>query len=534
MPRSSTRSLRLAGALAGALLFPALGLAAVDRDVLEDSDFDKTVTIAFNGASATVTGADSAGVTVTPGTGAAVAIASTVPGVQYVLSGASGAGHLQVTSTNRCKVVLDGVSLASSDGPALSVLTSERTFLVLADGKTNTLADAATYARTGKGTVHTGGKLLVSGSGAAKVSSLGGHGVYADKDLRVLAGTIEVTAAAKDAIHPKNAFVLEGGSLVLSATGDGVDAGAGITLNGGRIAFSSTVADTKALKTDGTCTINGGLVTATIAGDQSKAVSAATGVVVTGGTLLLDLSGNVVLEAATTTGGTAYTDPSYCTAIKCDADVAISGGHIVITHTGTAGKGISAGGNVTISDGFVDATIAGGPSSSYTDDTGAIDTASGDAITADGNLVITGGTLRLDLKGAGADGLSADTLVDIQGGRGDITAAGDRTKGLKSKAAMKLGGGAFTFALSGNVVLEQVATSRYDPSYCAAIKCDGDLSVTGGTFAITHTGTAGKGVSVDGNIVMSGGVFTISNSGGVSAKFTNASGVLDMASGDCF
>lgn len=521
-----------------ALLLPLAGIAAVDRDVLEDADFDKTVTIVYNGLSATVTGADAAGVTVTQGSNtSAVAITSSVAGVQYVLSGTSTAGYLQLTSTNRSKVVLNGVSLVSPDGPAVSVLTSERTFLVLADGKSNSLTDSSSYSRTGKGTIHTGGKLLLSGAGSVQIGSLGGHGIYTDSNVRVLGGTVAVTAAAKDAIHPKSAFQLDDGNLSLVATGDGVDAAGGITVNGGRIDFSTTVADVKALKTDAACVVNGGVVTATIAGDQSKGISAATGVTINGGSLFFNLSGNVVLESATTTSGTAYSDPAYCTAIKSDTDVVITGGHVVITHTGTAGKGISADGNITISNGVVDATIAGGASASYTDSTGAADTAAGDAITADGSLTITGGTIRADLQGASADGLSSDTLVSITGGSFDIKASGDQTKGLKSKAAMNLGGGTFTFTLSGNVVLEASTTSTgtacYDPSYCSGIKCDGDLTVSGGSFTITHTGTAGKGVSVDGNIAMTGGTFAITTSGGATSTYTNESGVIDIAAADC-
>jgi hypothetical protein len=129
-------------------LLPLAGNAAVDRDVLEDADFDKTVTIVYNGLSATVTGADAAGVTVAQGSNtSAVAITSSVAGVQYVLSGSSTGGYLQLTSTNRSKVVLNGVSLVSPNGPAVSVLTSERTFLVLADGKSNSLTDSSSYSR---------------------------------------------------------------------------------------------------------------------------------------------------------------------------------------------------------------------------------------------------------------------------------------------------------------------------------------------------------------------------------------------------
>lgn len=518
------------------LTLPALLFAAVDRDLLEDADFDKVVSITYSSGAATITGADAAGITVKSGSNpACLLVSSTVPGVRYVLSGTSPAGCFQLTSTNRAKIVLAGVSLVSPDGPALSVLGTERTFLVLADGASNTLSDSASYTRTGKGTVHTGGKLLVSGAGSLTITSLVGHGVYTDKDLRVLDGSITVLAAAKDALHPKNAFRLDRGSLALAATGDGIDAAESITLAGGRVSFTSSVADVKALKTDGTFTMSGGTVTTTLAGNQSKAVSAAGDVSITGGALLLDLSGAVVLETVTATDGTTYSDPSYCTGIKCDGNVAITGGHLALTHTGIAGKGISADGDITLTGGIFDFTLSGGPSAAYVDDTGATDTASADAITADGALTVTGGTFRLDLQGVSTDGLSSDTLVDVSGGTGTIRASGNQTKGFKSKSAMRLAGGSYSFVLSGSVVLEQITgTTRYDPSYCTAIKCDGDLTVAGGSYTITHTGVAGKGVSVDGDILMSAGVFTITNSGTASATYVNASGVTDRAAADCF
>lgn len=534
--RSRPASRRLLPLFALFATLPPLARAAVDRDRLEDADFTKIVTIAFDGATATVTGAEAVGVTVTRGANDSyVAVASTVAGVQYVLSGSSTAGYFQLTSSNRAKVVLKGVSLASPNGPAISVLGGERTFLVLADGTASSLTDSASYSRTGKGAVHTAGKLLVSGNGALSVTSLGGHGVYADKDLRVFSGSLTIPAATKDALHPNKAFRLDGGSLSLAATGDGIDAASGITLAGGRVSFVSAVADVKALKTDGAFVMTGGVVSATLSGDQSKAVSAAGDVTLAGGALFLDLSGNVVLESATTAEGLAYSDPSYCTGVKSDANVTISGAHLVVTHSGVAGKGVSADGNVTISKGVIDITVSGGASASYTDDTGALDTAASDAVTADGTLAVTGGDFRIDLQGASADGLSADTLVSVTGGDFAIKASGAQTKGLKSKAAMSLGGGTFSFAMSGGVVLEPITgTAYYDPSYCTAIKCNGNLTVSAGNYTIAHTGTAGKGVSVDGDIVMTGGAFAITNSGAASATFTNVSGVTDRAAADCF
>lgn len=469
------------------LALPAALRADVDRDRIEDADFTKTVTIVFDGSSATVSGADAAGVTVTRGaTDSRVAIASSVSGIQYVLSGASPAGYLQLSSANRAKIVLDGVSLASPDGPALSVLGSERTFLVLPEGKTNTLADSATYSRTGKGTVHTGGKLLVSGPGSLSIASLGGHGINSDKDLRVLGGHLAVTAAAKDALHPKNAFRLDAGSLDLAATGDGIDAAESISLAGGRVSFVSSVADVKALKTDGAFTMSGGTVTATLSGDQSKAVSAATGVSISGGALFLDLSGGVVLESVTATDGSTYSDPSYCTAIKCDGALAVTGGTFVITHSGTAGKGVSVDGDIVMSGGSFTITNSGAASATFVNASGATDRAAADCFKSDANLTITGGTLSATATGAGGDAISCDgaAVIGILGV--DTTpVVTARTSGARQ-------------LVSGS-----------DYINCKAFKAGGNLTVNGGRYTASTSTDGGEGLESKAHLVINGGTLEI-------------------------
>ncbi len=530
--RSEIRT--LAAVLAAAFL-PCIAFPGVDRDRLEDADFPRTVTIVFDGTGATVTDTDGAGVSVTRGsTDSALAITSGVEGVCYVLSGSASPGYVQITSSTRCKVVLNGLSLTATDGPALSVISTADSFLVIADGSTNSLADTASkYSRTGKGLVYTGGALMVSGRGTLNLSSACAHGIFTTGYLRVFEGVINVTAAASDAIHPKTYFRQDGGTLIMTPTGDGIDASSGIVIDGGRICFTSASADVKAVKTDGTLEILGGTIDATISGDQSKGLSAGGDIAVAGGALFFNLSGGVVLEEATAEDSSTYYDPSYCTAIKGDGDIAISDGHIVVTHTGTAGKGISVDGTASVSGGSLDIAVSGGSSASYVNAEGETDTATPTAVKADGNLTITGGTFKLALLSASAGGLSTDGILTISDGTFAVTATGNQSKGLKSDASMFLSGGTFNFAMSGGVVLE-ASGSYYDPSYCTAIKSEGDLTVSGGTFAITHSGTAGKGVSVDGNIVMTGGTFNIANSGGVSATYYNTDGALDMASSDCF
>lgn len=528
-----------------------------DRDYQENADFKRTVSIVFDGTTTTVT--DGAGVTVAYGASTSqVAITSAVEGVQYVLSGTSGAGHVQITSTQPCKVRLAGVTLTSTNGPAVSMISAGRNFVVSDAGTSNSLTDSASYTRTGSGTLYASGPMILSGEGAVTITGIKSHAIYGGSYIRVLGGAVKVPAAVKDAVHSKTLFQLDDGALDLTATGDGIDGDTGnIVINGGSLSVRSLVDDTKAVGCDGTIAVNGGLLNLTVNGVQSKGLSCGGDLTVGGGSVVMNLAGAVFLESVTS-GATTYVDPAYCTGLKSKANIAVSGGSLTLTHTGIAGKGISADGNISITGGVLDLATTGGRSASFTDSTGATDTASADCLKADGTLTISAGTITASSSGAGGDCLSSDLGLTVSGGNlslvtsgasGDclasdqslsisggvlsVTGKGAQSKGLKSGTDMAILGGTFTFAMSGAVVLEPVTASTYNPSYCTAMKCDGNLTVSNGTIGITHSGQAGKGISVDGNITITGGTLNIATSGANTTSFSNASGTLDMAAADC-
>lgn len=540
------------------LVLTGSGLRAADRDFVENSDFIRTVGIAFSGSSATVT--NGAGVTVTYGSSSSrITISSTLRGVEYVLSGTSADGFVEITSTHPAKITLNGVTLTSTDGPALSVVSTERVFVVTPPGTTSQLTDAATYTRTGTGTLYTTGPLVFSGRGALRIAGLKGHAVHGKAHIRCLGGEIKVTGAVKDAIHSKDRFRMDHGKLDLTATGDGIDGDTGtITINGGSISVRSTTDDTKCLTCDGDVTLNGGALDFTVTGVRSKGITTKANIVINGGSALMHLTGAVFLESVTGTSGT-YTDPSYCTAVKSDGNITVAGGSVTVTHTGTAGKGFSSGGDISITGGILDLATSGGPSASFTNSLGVTDMATADCLKADGNLTISngtisalstgisgdclssdlaltinGGTITTTVAGASGDCIASSTTLSVHGGTIGVTGKGAQSKGLKSTGLLTIDGGALVFTMSGAVVLETTATAgRYDPSYCTAIKADTNLTISNGSVTVTHTGTAGKAVSADGNIAIAGGTLALTVSGAPSAVFTNASGTADIAAGDC-
>ncbi|MFO1478036.1 MAG: carbohydrate-binding domain-containing protein [Verrucomicrobiota bacterium] len=490
--------------LPGFLRAAALGLmvvasagAAADADRVENSTWPSQVIIAFNGSSATVSNGASSGVTYVQ-TGAALVITSTVAGVEYVLSGTSAAGYVSITGTNACKLTLNGVHLDCTNGPAISILSTNRCYVVLAEGTTNSLSDSTTYTQSGSGTFYATGALVISGRGSLSVTGLKGHGISTKTYLRMLGGDVTVPAAAKDGIHTVSSFIMDQGTLNIAAASDGIDGDVGtVVINGGSINIYSTTDDVKGIKCDGTMTVTGGAINMTVNGVQSKALKSTGEMVINGGSLIFNLSGGVYLGTAasyTTNGSTVttntYTDPSYSTAIKCDTNLTITGGSITVTHTGTAGKGISADGNILITGGTFNLFTSGGASSIYTNDLKAADIAAADCLKADGTLQILGGKIYALSTGNAGDCISADGAAVIG------------VLGVTNSPV-------FNLATRGSKVLVSGSGESADYSNPKTFSVGGDLTFNGGVFTASTKNDGGEGLESKARLTINGGILEI-------------------------
>lgn len=152
-----------------------------------------------------------------------------------------------------------------------------------------------------------------------------------------------------------------------------------------------------------------------------------------------------------------------------------------------------------------------------------------DGIQTKGIFTMNSGTLTVtstaeDVKGVNA---SASDIV-ITGGTISMNISGAASKALRSKGATTITGGTMTLTTSGNAILE-ASGSGYDPSYCTAFKAGGDFTLSGGTITVTASGKGAKGISPDGNLTMTGGSYTFTSSGGA-ATYVNSTGVTDAYS----
>lgn len=174
---------------------------------------------------------------------------------EFVLSGAT-SQSLTFYSNKPFRLTLDGVDVTSLDGPALNIQSEQRTFIVLGEGSSNTLADSPVWSdrllpdgeeMDLKGTIFSEGPLVFSGSGSLSVSAVSEHAIASDAHVRLREGTLNIVSEGRDGIRADEAFIMDDGTLTIRTL---LDAGKGIKVDGKED-------DTLAL---GFIAINGGVI----------------------------------------------------------------------------------------------------------------------------------------------------------------------------------------------------------------------------------------------------------------------------------
>ena len=346
-----------------------------DDPEVEDS---YTVTIVYDGTTATVSIPSnlSETVTCTSGTGSNVEITNTneTDEVAYVLSGSSSDGSLVVDASYKMTLELNGLTLTSTTGAAINVKCGKRIAVILDEGTTNTLVDAAGGDQSG--CLRTKGHFEFSGSGTLNVTGNAKHAI-ASKEYTMIkssAGTINIVGAASDGIHAGQYFQMNGGTVNIDGNtlGDGIQA-----------EYKTDDNDVVIEAEDNTAYafITGGTLNITMAGSEdTKGIKAEGGVQITGGTFSINANsngsrgiqtdGNMTIseDDATTTMTIAATgglctldedsdDPHRCMGIKVDGNLTINAGTVTVTNTGTKSRGIKVGGTYTLNGGTVSANV---------------------------------------------------------------------------------------------------------------------------------------------------------------------------------
>lgn len=334
-----------------------------DDDYIENTTFDKTITVTFSQSGNASVSGDENGIVSINGNDV-IATNNTDQVIKYVLTGETSDGFFKLYSTKKQAIVLNSVSITNPDGAAINNQSKKRTFIVLNDGTKNYLTDGANYSDATdsedmKGCFFSEGQLIFSGSGYLEVDANCKAGIRSDDYVRTMPkANIWVDASSGNGIRGNEAVILTGGVVNINVTG---------------------TAD-KGISTDGEVRIEGGRTT-----------------IFTSGGYEYDSDEN---------------DYSACSGIKADSVININGGELNIKSTGTGGKGLNCDDEININDGVVRIITTG---KRQKDSKGSV---SPKGIKADGKINVSGGQtqVRLEGTGDGTEGIESKSEIHIEAG----------------------------------------------------------------------------------------------------------------------
>ena len=385
--------------------------------------------------------------------------------VTYTLSGTSSRGSLYMDGSYKATFVLNGLTLNSTDSAAINIRDGKRIAMKLADGTTNTLADASGGSH--KACMMVKGHTEFSGGGSLTLAGRTGHAFWGKEyvQLKSTVGTIKVTEAVGDGFNVNQYFQMNGGTLDISGVGDD-----GIQVSYKTDDDDNIIPLTEDEENTGEVLIKGGTLAVVVTAEMSKGIKSEGDVTISDGTL-----------AITTSGKYAYDndDKEYksSVAMKTDADMTISGGTLTLKATGYSGKCIKVDGAMKVSGGTLSANATGASSSTY---------GSAKAIKATGALTVSGGTIIT--TASSHEAIETKSTLSVTGGT--IYAAGS-DDAINSGSTTTISDGLLFANSSGN----------------DGIDSNGNMTISGGT--VIAVGASGAEVGIDvienGKLTISGG-----------------------------
>ncbi|MBS6474886.1 MAG: carbohydrate-binding domain-containing protein [Clostridiales bacterium] len=375
----------------------------------------------------------------------------------YVLSGELTEGRIIVDAadTDKLQIVLNGLSLHSSNHAPLYIRQADKVFITLADQSVNTLTDGASRDAASDeeskvdGVIFSRSDLCINGSGQLNITAAYKHGIVSKDDLIITGGMLNITANGQG-LSGKDAVKIQNGTFVLNTKGDGIqadnteDSAKGfVYIENGSFEIE---AEADAIQAETCLIINGGTFTLTCGGGSANAST--------------DQSGNNRPQW----GGWGQSSGNTASAkgLKCAQTLIINGGVFTVDSSDDA---IHCNGDMTIAGGQL--TITSGD----------------DGIHADSALLITGGSIVITKSYEGLEGQT----VTVQGGEISVTASDDGINAAGGNDASSIGG--------------RPGQNHFDSD----LSCE--IRISGGKVYIN---AEGDGIDSNGNFYLEGGEVYVS------------------------
>ena len=146
----------------------------------------------------------------------------------YVLQGSAANVTVTVEADSSAKVqlVLDGVTIKNDSAPAIYVKSADKVFVTTAKGSTNELSVTGTFAADGEtnldATIFSKDDLVLNGQGSLAIKSTG-NGISSHDDLKITGGTYTIESQA-DALEANDNVLIADGTFTITSQKDGIHA----------------------------------------------------------------------------------------------------------------------------------------------------------------------------------------------------------------------------------------------------------------------------------------------------------------------
>ena len=392
--------------------------------------------------------------------GADVVVTSTLSDeVTYILSGSTSEGSLKIYSDTRFELKMNGVTIANSDDPALNIQSGKKATVTLVEGTVNNFVGGEKFVSEGgsedvKAAFFSEGQLVFHGTGILTVGSLYRHAICSDDYIQIDGGNIGILSSS-DGIHAKDYIEVNDGTIEITSGSDGMDSEGYIHLYGGDIKITTRGTKGHGIKSaTETVVRTAGDIDINVQGNASKAFNCGGNMRISEGNIHLETSGDAFYD-------TAESDISSAAGIKCDGNLTLDGGNVVIVSSGSGGKGINVNGTLTLNNGVV-AVTATGENFNYSDsDTEA------KAIKSDGDLTVNGGLIYA--YSTSHHGIDSKRSLTIAGGTVVAVGSDSSKKGFDYGNTFKITGGTI-LGIGGTAILP---TASVCTQY--AIACSGNM-----------------------------------------------------------
>lgn len=230
-------------------------------------------------------------------------------GGEYTLSSDITDGNVIIDTNESVKLILNGITIKNSNGPAILVLNAKEVEIELVG--INTLEDGTTYSTDYtdyNAVIYSKDNLIISGNGTLKIKANNKDAITSKDNLTIKDGTY-IIEAIDDGIHGKDSLTILNGNFTIKSDNDGIRSDGIITIedgtlnitalegieatyvkiNGGNINIAASDdginAANKSDEYSATVEINGGNITIKMGEGDTDGVDSNGDIIINGGTI---------------------------------------------------------------------------------------------------------------------------------------------------------------------------------------------------------------------------------------------------------